>query len=163
MNSPQTIKDKLSARGINQQSIATVLGCDLSTVHCTIYGKRTNLRIAATIAAILGEPVNNLFSHITPEPKPRKPKPPRTPKVTPEEVEALRVIVCDMLAQNGRLSRTELARQVSEFTGRHINMCILSMTLTGSRNKRAAFRLLQDLRAMLTAPKDDITNDFTHN
>ena len=162
MQSPQTIKDKLAARGINQAAIATVLGVDLSTVHCTVYGKRTNIRIANTIAAILGEPVEALFSYITPERKSRKPKPVRPPKPTAEEIERLRIEVRMMLDTIGtRLPRAVLAEKLAQFTGKPVNLCSLSNILSGLRKTKGSMIMLQDLRSMMYAENN--AKYITHN
>lgn len=159
--SPQTIKDKLAARGINQQSIAAVLECDLSTVHCTIYGKRRNIRIANTIALLVGEPVENLFNFAAVPRKARKPKPDRPPKPTPEEIERLRIEVRMMIDTIGvRIPRAELARKLEEFTGRPVNLCILSNCLSGYRKTKSALILLQDIKRMICA---EYTQNDTHN
>lgn len=157
---PQTIKDKLAAKGINQHSIAAVLGCDLSTVHCTIFGKRRNIRIANTIALLVGEPVEELFDFVKVPRKSRKPKPDRPPKPTPEEIERLRIEVRGLLNNNGRISRAELARKLAAFTGKPVNLCGLSNCLSGYRKTKSALIMLQDIKAMILA---DYTFDITHN
>jgi hypothetical protein len=155
---PQTIKDKLAARGINQQAIASVLDCDLSTVHCTIYGKRRNIRIANTIALLVGEPVENLFDFAAVPRRSRKPKPIRPPKPTPEEIERLRIEVRMLIDTTGtRMPRAELARKLEKFTGRPVNLCILSNCLSGYRKTKSALILLQDIKRMICA--EDTQND----
>jgi hypothetical protein len=162
MQSPQTIKDKLDAKGIDQQSVAAILGCDLSTVHCTIYGKRRNRRIANTIAVLVGEPVENLFAFAAVPPKPRKPKPARPPKPTKEEVAALRIEVRMMVDTIGtRIPRGVLAEKLEEFTGRPVNLCTLSMALSGNRITAAYVRILRDIRSMILAAETFKQN--THN
>lgn len=158
MNTPQTIKDKLAARGMNQASVAAILGCDLSTVHCTINGKRRNHRIAETIAALLNEPVGDLFTFINAPRKSRKPKPIRPPKPTPEEVERLRVEVRGLLDKNERMTRAELARKIAAFTGRPVNICSLCNSLSGYRTSKSAYIMLQDIKAMIHA---DYTKYYT--
>jgi len=158
---PQTIKDKLAARGMNSQSVAVVLGVDLSTVHCTIYGKRRNIRIANTIAALLGEPVENLFEFVAAPRKSKKPKPVRPPKPTPEEIERLRIEVRMMVDTIGtRVPRAILAEKLAKFTGTPVNICSLSNCLSGYRNTKVSMIMLQEIKAMICAEN---TQNSTHS